>query len=128
MRCARFVAITALVASASWLFAGCAALNGVNQVLNNAIGTTASTAAKAVNTLTPPAQRANTTYSQFKTKRQYEQEQQKKTDQYNRRHPLRDKHFQPTSHSQKKVKQSKQAKQAKKHQPKVQVSRQAPRS
>jgi N-acetylmuramoyl-L-alanine amidase CwlA len=103
----RFVRIIALVMCAGWLFVGCAALNGVNQALNNVIGSTASTAAKAVNTLAPPAQKANTTYSQFKTTQQYQAEQQKKTDQYNRRHPLRDKHYQPTSHPQKKVKKKK---------------------
>ncbi|MBI5095865.1 MAG: hypothetical protein HZB26_25955 [Candidatus Hydrogenedentes bacterium] len=120
MTWARFFRVTTATVVSGWLLTGCAALNGVNQLLNNVIGSTAATASKAVNTLTPAANSAKASYSQFKTKQQYEAEQQKRTAQYDRRHPLRDQDYQPKSHPQKKVR-------TKKHQPRAQVWQKPPK-
>ena len=100
MKRAQIVKTVALMLATSGLLVGCAAANGVNQLLNNVIGTTAGTMAKAVNMVVPPAQSAQTTYSQFKTAQEYNAEQAKKAAAYDREH-RHDKYYQSTANGRK---------------------------
>lgn len=65
---------------------GCAAVNGVNQLVNNVIGTTAKTASNAIRTLTPTARQAHAGYQEYKSREEYEREMNRKAAKYERRH------------------------------------------
>lgn len=94
MKRAEVIKILVLTLATTSLLVGCTATNGINQLLNNVIGTTAGTMAKAVNTVIPAARSAQASYSQFETVQQYDTEQAKKAAAYDREHS-HDQYFQP---------------------------------